>query len=103
MEKKKKKTSRSFENGGNSIITSDMLVEIMEECIRVFWRFVKADKESSGVVGKGQKRVHPEVLNAEDIGLLREVTKSLHKVCIARENLQILINISLFCIGRHRV
>ncbi|XP_019154854.1 PREDICTED: uncharacterized protein LOC109151335 isoform X2 [Ipomoea nil] len=61
-------------------ITSDMLVEILEECIRTFWRFVKADKESSaGAVGKGQKRVHPEVRNAEDIGLLREVTKSLHK------------------------
>nr|GMD55404.1 uncharacterized protein LOC109151335 isoform X1 [Ipomoea batatas] len=71
--------ARRFENGGNPI-TSDMLVEILEECIRTFWRFVKVDKESSaGAVGKGQKRVHPEVRNAEDIRLLREVTKSLHK------------------------
>nr|GMD58803.1 uncharacterized protein LOC109151335 isoform X1 [Ipomoea batatas] len=71
--------ARRFENGGNPI-TSDMLVEILEECIRTFWQFVKADKESSaGAVGKGQKRVHPEVRNAEDIRLLREVTKSLHK------------------------
>nr|GLL39209.1 uncharacterized protein LOC109151335 isoform X1 [Ipomoea trifida] len=71
--------ARRFENGGNPI-TSDMLAEILEECIRTFWQFVKADKESSaGAVGKGQKRVHPEVRNAEDIRLLREVTKSLHK------------------------
>ncbi|RVW59718.1 hypothetical protein CK203_098234 [Vitis vinifera] len=36
----------------NDTITSDMLVEIMEESIRIFWRFVRADKlESKGRKG----------------------------------------------------
>lgn len=61
-------------------ITSDMLVEILEESIRIFWRFVKADKDCYSVMSKGQKGIHPEVQEQEDVELLLEIKKNLEKV-----------------------
>lgn len=62
-------------------ITSDMLVEILEESIRIFWRFVRADKDCySMMAAKGQKRIHPEVQEQEDLELLVEMRKNLEKV-----------------------
>ncbi|XP_004232221.1 uncharacterized protein [Solanum lycopersicum] len=60
-------------------ITSDMLVEILEESIRIFWRFVKADKDCYSVMSKGQKGIHPEVQEQEDVELLLEIKKNLEK------------------------
>ncbi|XP_049346640.1 uncharacterized protein LOC125811161 isoform X2 [Solanum verrucosum] len=60
-------------------ITSDMLVEILEESIRIFWRFVKADKDCYSVMTKGQKGIHPEVQEQEDMELLLEIKKNLEK------------------------
>ncbi|XP_006338451.1 uncharacterized protein [Solanum tuberosum] len=60
-------------------ITSDMLVEILEESIRIFWRFVKADKDCYSVMAKGQKGIHPEVQEQEDVELLLEIRKNLEK------------------------
>ncbi|CAH9118659.1 unnamed protein product [Cuscuta epithymum] len=69
---KEMKKGGKFEKG-DFVITSDDLVEIVEECIRIFWRFVKAD--SSIVHGK----CHPEIENAEDHDLLMEVRRNLQK------------------------
>ncbi|XP_055802888.1 uncharacterized protein LOC129872061 isoform X2 [Solanum dulcamara] len=60
-------------------ITSDMLVEILEESIRIFWRFVRADKDCYSVLAKGQKGIHPEVQEQEDLELLIEIRKNLEK------------------------
>ncbi|XP_022845199.1 uncharacterized protein LOC111368185 [Olea europaea var. sylvestris] len=57
------------------IITSDMLVEIVEESIRIFWRFVRADKSCTSASAKEK----PELHNPEDLELLMEVRKSLQK------------------------
>lgn len=53
-------------------ITSDALVEILEESIRIFWRFVRADK---------YKRQTPvEFQRPEDSQLYLDLQKDLHKV-----------------------
>lgn len=53
-------------------ITSEVLVEILEESIRLFWRFVRADK---------YKRQTPvEFQRPEDQQLFVDLQKDLHKV-----------------------
>ncbi|MCD7467780.1 hypothetical protein HAX54_005399 [Datura stramonium] len=56
---KDRNMARTREKGDYSI-TNDMLVEILEESIRIFWRFVRADKDCYSVMAKGQKGIHPE-------------------------------------------
>lgn len=65
-------------NREDSVITSDMLVEMVEESIRIFWRFVRADKDSTTPsVRKMACLLSPE----EDTNLLLvEVKKTLQKV-----------------------
>lgn len=58
------------------VITSDMLVEIVEESIRIFWRFVRADKDCAVASVSGHKRV----AEVEDLSLLAEIKKILQKV-----------------------
>ncbi|OMO79266.1 Ribosomal protein L34Ae [Corchorus capsularis] len=60
-------------------ITSDMLVEIMEESIRIFWRFVRADKDANLVIQKARKGTQVEPLEPDDLELLAEVQTSLQK------------------------
>ncbi|KAF3635556.1 putative coiled-coil domain-containing protein-like isoform X1 [Capsicum annuum] len=61
-------------------ITSDMLVEILEESIRIFWRFIRSDKDCYSVMAKGQKGIHPtEVQEQEELEFLLEVRKNLEK------------------------
>nr|GMD01113.1 uncharacterized protein LOC109153702 isoform X1 [Ipomoea batatas] len=78
--KDRKKSSRRYEESGDNGITIEMIVETLEESIRVFWHFVKADKDSAITTMKGQKGVHPDVQNAEDLELLMDVMKSLRKL-----------------------
>ncbi|KAI3452308.1 hypothetical protein Pfo_008973 [Paulownia fortunei] len=60
------------------VITSDMLVEIVEESIRIFWRFVRADKDCTTAVINGNKKM-PELPSPEDLKLLVDVKKTLQK------------------------
>ncbi|KAL3629365.1 hypothetical protein CASFOL_026587 [Castilleja foliolosa] len=58
------------------VITSEMLVEIVEESIRIFWRFVRADKDC---LINGQKKL-PELPDPDqDLELLMEIKKNLQK------------------------
>lgn len=58
-----------------------MLAEILEESIRIFWRFIRADKDCYSVMAKGQKGIHPtEVQEQEESELLLEIRKNLEKV-----------------------
>ena len=61
-------------------ITSDMLVEIMEESIRIFWRFVRADKDANIVIHKTRKGTQVEPLEPDGLELLAEVQTNLQKV-----------------------
>ncbi|GFP96280.1 hypothetical protein PHJA_001772100 [Phtheirospermum japonicum] len=58
------------------VITSDMLVETVEESIRIFWRFVRADKDCAL---NGHKKL-PELPDPDqDLNLLMEIKKNLQK------------------------
>ncbi|KAG8662338.1 hypothetical protein MANES_01G090500v8 [Manihot esculenta] len=60
-------------------ITSDTLVEIMEESIRIFWRFVRADKDANSVILKSRRGTQIEPLDPAELELLTEVRTSLQK------------------------
>ncbi|XP_034888856.1 uncharacterized protein [Populus alba] len=61
-------------------ITSDMLVEIMEESIRIFWRFVRSDKDAQNVISKGRKGTQIEPQDPTELELLTEVRTIFQKV-----------------------
>ncbi|KAL2924903.1 Halomucin [Bienertia sinuspersici] len=61
-------------------ITSLQLVEIMEESIRILWRFIKADKDTSNnVLLKCRRSSNVELQNPADATLLAEVRSTLQK------------------------
>ncbi|KAI4320426.1 hypothetical protein MLD38_033909 [Melastoma candidum] len=61
------------------VASSDELVEILEESIRMFWRFVRADKDSSHAFPKGRRGIKPQLQNPKDSELLAEVQTTLEK------------------------
>lgn len=63
--------------------TTPMLVEIVEESIRIFWNFVGADTECTSVRRKGMK---VELLDIADSDILKEVRTDLQKVVIYHHN-----------------
>ncbi|XP_047337224.1 uncharacterized protein LOC124940732 [Impatiens glandulifera] len=69
------------------MVSSDMLVEIIEECIRIFWRFLRADKDSCCW---GRMRLTCiDVPNCRvDSGLLMEIRNDVWKLKnkLRREN-----------------
>lgn len=75
------KERKKADKGGMDeyVITSDILVEIVEESIRTFWRFVRADKDCSTASMNGNKKL-PEVPSHEDQKLAVQVKKDLQKV-----------------------
>ncbi|XP_059643386.1 uncharacterized protein LOC132285233 [Cornus florida] len=72
---KDRKKARRRE-GGEYAITNDLLLEIMEESIRIFWRFVKADKDCTNVI---RRAVEVELQDPADTEILMEVRKNLQK------------------------
>uniref|UniRef100_A0A6N2NGD8 Ribosomal protein L34Ae n=1 Tax=Salix viminalis TaxID=40686 RepID=A0A6N2NGD8_SALVM len=74
----KGKRARRKGKDGDSI-TGDMLVEIMEESIRIFWQFLRSDKDAENVISKGRKGTQIEPQDATERELLTEVRTSLQK------------------------
>ncbi|KAH7846261.1 hypothetical protein Vadar_011832 [Vaccinium darrowii] len=64
---------------GDYAITSDILIEILEESIRIFWRFVQADKDCSNAVAKCRKGPPVELEDPADTELLMELRANLQK------------------------
>ncbi|CAL0325924.1 unnamed protein product [Lupinus luteus] len=75
---KDKKKFRKREADKNAI-TSDILVEILEESIRTIWRFIKADKDTSTMSHKGLRETQVELQNSTDFELLVEIQTNLEK------------------------
>ncbi|XP_061367106.1 uncharacterized protein LOC133310227 [Gastrolobium bilobum] len=74
---KKKFTKREVDKDA---ITSDMLVEILEESIRTIWRFIRADKDATNLTHKGLiKENQVEFQDPADSELLVEIRTDLHK------------------------
>lgn len=57
-------------------ITSDMLIEILEESIRTIWRFIRADKDAS----KGPRETQVKLLDPADSELVMEIRAELQQV-----------------------
>lgn len=64
----------------NYAITSDMLVEILEESIRTIWRFIRADKDASNLTNKSLKEHQVELQDPVDSQILVEIRMDLQKV-----------------------
>ncbi|XP_029123814.1 uncharacterized protein [Elaeis guineensis] len=64
---------------GNDAITSEILEDIMEESIRLFWEFVKADKDETPVILKGLLRTQVELQDPSDYELMMHIHAILQK------------------------
>ncbi|KAK7365075.1 hypothetical protein VNO80_13863 [Phaseolus coccineus] len=60
-------------------ITSDMLLEILEESIRIFWHFTKADKDASISAHKGPRETQAKLQDPADSEFLTEIQAKLQK------------------------
>ncbi|KAK4778408.1 hypothetical protein SAY87_018595 [Trapa incisa] len=57
-------------------VSSHILVEILEESIRVFWQFIRSDKDSTR---KGKKPGHSQLQDPAGAEVLAEVETALEK------------------------
>ncbi|KAF5207529.1 putative zinc finger FYVE domain protein [Thalictrum thalictroides] len=60
-------------------ITCSMLLEILEESMRIFWKFVRADKHDGNVILKGLSGPQVKLIDAVDTDLLVDVQRNLQK------------------------
>ncbi|PON42682.1 Ribosomal protein [Parasponia andersonii] len=60
-------------------ITSDMILEILEESIRTIWRFIRADKYANNLVPKSRRGIEVELQDPADSDLLVTVQTELQK------------------------
>lgn len=65
---------------GDYTITTAMLVEILEESIRLFWHFIRADKQCSHAKVRRQKEILVDPQEKEASEILAELEKDLQKV-----------------------
>ncbi|KAK4426198.1 hypothetical protein Salat_1388300 [Sesamum alatum] len=66
------------QDGDEYVITSDMLVDVVEESIQTFWQFVRSDKDSTALPINVHKKT-PQLHSPQDLKLLLEVRKILQK------------------------
>ncbi|CAL1357766.1 unnamed protein product [Linum trigynum] len=79
---KDKKARRRIRGKDGGAITSDKLVEIMEESIRIMWRFIRADKDSHTAMHLNTRKKGTQIEPREDpahLELLSEVHTTLQK------------------------
>ncbi|RDX99290.1 hypothetical protein CR513_17674, partial [Mucuna pruriens] len=60
-------------------ITSDMLVDILEESIKIIWRFIRADKDASSLTHKGPRETQVDLQDPADSDFLMEIQAELQK------------------------
>lgn len=65
---------------GNYIVRSEELEDIMEESIRIFWEFVKADKDETPVILKGLVGPQVELQDPSDYSFMMQLHSTLQKV-----------------------
>lgn len=81
---KRKEKRRDYEESDDGAIKSEQLVEIMEETIRLFWRFVRFDKLTSSIhdhKSRTKSQIEPDhEENSEDLELFADVKAELQNV-----------------------
>lgn len=73
----------------DSIILSGMLVNIIEESMRIFWKFLRKDERNAILKGLQETQI-----DHKDLELLMEIRKDLQKVSLV----QIMIEYDFFWI-----
>ncbi|KAF8390210.1 hypothetical protein HHK36_024732 [Tetracentron sinense] len=73
----KKKGRRKV--AGKDAITSEMLIEMIEDSIRIFWRFLRADKDATTAILKGHGGNPVELQDPADSELLMDIRTNLQK------------------------
>ncbi|XP_039009812.1 uncharacterized protein LOC120138411, partial [Hibiscus syriacus] len=61
------------------VITADILLEMMEESIRIFWRFIRADKDANHAIRKIRTGAQVEPLEPDELQLLATLQTSLQR------------------------
>ncbi|KAF3789363.1 hypothetical protein EJ110_NYTH18767 [Nymphaea thermarum] len=74
---KEEKSSKLDE--GEEDTSVDDLVEIMEECLRTFWDFVRRDRDEAGTILKGLIGSQTELQDPTDAELFANIQASFHK------------------------
>ncbi|URD71914.1 hypothetical protein MUK42_09931 [Musa troglodytarum] len=64
---------------GNRTVCSKVLEEIMEESIRIFWEFVKADKDETPWMLKGLLGTHVQLQDPDDFKFMASTQSNLQK------------------------
>lgn len=67
-------------SGDGQGVSGEKMEEIMEESIRMFWEFVKADKDETLGILKGFMGTHVELQDPSDFDLVEDIQFDLHKV-----------------------
>ncbi|XP_077250034.1 uncharacterized protein LOC143889640 isoform X2 [Tasmannia lanceolata] len=62
---------------GDNATTSEMLVQLLEESMRIFWEFIKADKDETSVILKGFLGTQPDFQDPADSELFIDIRASL--------------------------
>ncbi|KAL5152982.1 hypothetical protein HKD37_19G052606 [Glycine soja] len=77
----KTKEEEKFKTGDadKDEITIDMLVEILEESIKIISRFIRADKDASSLAHKGPRETQVKLQDPADSEFLREIQAELRK------------------------
>ncbi|MED6124908.1 hypothetical protein PIB30_063404 [Stylosanthes scabra] len=60
-------------------ITSGRLADIIKECMRVYWEFVRADKDYGNVILKVSQQIGAELKDPSISGLIDDMRAQLHK------------------------
>ncbi|KAJ8485198.1 hypothetical protein OPV22_017683 [Ensete ventricosum] len=63
----------------NCVVTSELIEEIMKESLRIFWEFVKTDKDATPCILRGFIGSHAELQDPPDFDLMEVVRSDLHK------------------------
>ncbi|CAL9083288.1 unnamed protein product [Musa textilis] len=63
----------------NRVTTSESIEEIMEESLRIFWEFVKADKDATPWILRGFVSSHAELQDPSDFDLMEVVRSDLRR------------------------
>lgn len=83
---KMKGRRRDYEGNDDGTIKSNQLVEIMEETIRLFWRFVRCDKLTSSIhdqKSRTKSQIEPDhEEDSEDLEMFAEVKSQLQNVSL---------------------
>lgn len=90
----KTKEEEKFKTGDadKDEITIDMLVEILEESIKIISRFIRADKDASSLAHKGPRETQVKLQDPADSEFLREIQAELRKVIKASKTKSSLLN-----------